>query len=531
MGINGIKPRQCRCTRLAPACNSLRRAASGEERECVNLSDLLRVQARDRPGKTAVIFGAIHPVGEISYGDLDAQADGVAATLAEHGVGRGDRVVLAMPNLPHFAAAYFGSLRAGAAVVPLNVMLTEREVAAILADSEAAAVIGAPPFLEVVVRAATQGRGPVALLSTESWADIVAARADFETVDVSEDDIAVVAYTSGTTANPRGAMLTHRNLLSNLDQQLSTSEDAVTQEDVLLISIPLFHIFGLNVPLGLLVKTGATGVLLERFDPTATLAAIHEHRVTILFGAPPMFAAWLEAGASGEHDLSSVRLAVSGSAPLPPAVITQFEDLFGIQIYEGYGLTETAPTLTSNRMAAAPRPGSVGKPLPGVELRIIDEMGNDVELGDPGEIIVRGPNVFKGYWRKQDETARVLQNGWFRTGDIAIEDEDGFIHLVGRKRDLIIVSGFNVYPSEVEEALLEVPEVREAAVIGVSDERTGEAVKAYVVLREGAALNERELSARLETRLARFKCPREITFVDELAHVVTGKVLRRALRT
>jgi long-chain acyl-CoA synthetase len=243
-----------------------------------------------------------------------------------------------------------------------------------------------------------------------------------------------------------------------------------------------------------------------------------------------MYTAWCATPGADQYDLSSVRLAISGAAPLPADVLREFRDIFNVEIYEGYGLTETAPTLTSNRMTEKPRPGSIGKPLPGIELRIVDEVGNDVELGDPGEIVVRGPNVFKGYWNREDATQQVFRDGWFRTGDIAVEDEDGYLYLVDRKRDLIIVSGFNVFPSEVEAALLQNPLIAEAAVIGQPHPYTGETVKAFVVLEPSKDTTEEAVIDDVQRHLARFKCPTSVEIVDSLPHLLTGKVLRRALR-
>jgi long-chain acyl-CoA synthetase len=293
----------------------------------------------------------------------------------------------------------------------------------------------------------------------------------------------------------------------------------------------MFHIFGLNVALGLLLMNGATGLIVERFEPVEALRLIEKHKVTVLFGAPPMYVAWVNTPGADQYDLSSVRLAVSGAAALSEEVLQRFGDLFGVDIYEGYGLTETSPTLTSNRMAKSPRAGSIGLPLPGIEMRLVDDVGNDVEFGDEGEIVVRGPNVFKGYWNKEEATERAFMHGWFRTGDVAVRDEEGFLYLVDRKRDLIIVSGFNVFPSEVEEALIANPKVAEAAVIGEKHPYTGETVKAFVVLQDGAEATEEELIHDVESRIARYKCPTSIEVTDSLPHLLTGKVLRRALRT
>ncbi|MDQ4095856.1 MAG: long-chain fatty acid--CoA ligase [Actinomycetota bacterium] len=493
----------------------------------MNVSDLVRAAASSSGTKVALVYGEPAADRELTFEQIDAEVDRVARGLADRGVGRGERVVIAMPNVPHFVFAYFGALRAGAVAVPLNAMLSGPEITNVLEDAEPKIVLTAGSAGRVAAQAAAELAIPT--VDATSWDELGSLGGRFAAA-AEPDDIAVLAYTSGTTGKPKGAMLSHGNLLANLEQQSRIPEDRVTPDDVLLLVLPLFHIFGLNVPLGLLMKNAASGVLLERFEPVATLREVERHKITILFGAPPMYAAWATTPGGDQYDVSSVRLAVSGAAPIAPEVINAFRSMFGIEIDEGYGLTETAPTLTSNRMQPRPKPGSVGAPLPGVELRIVDEAGNDVELGDTGEIVVRGPNVFKGYWRQPEETERVFSDNWFHTGDIAVQDEEGYIYLVDRKRDLVIVSGFNVFPSEVEAALLENPKVAEAAVIGVPHEYRGETLKAYVVLEEGAETTQEELLADVRTRLARFKLPETIEVVSELPHLLTGKVLRRALR-
>jgi long-chain acyl-CoA synthetase len=489
----------------------------------MNVAELLDRSAAEYADKPALVTSG----GEtISFADLRGRAAGIAGALGEAGIRPGDRVGIAMHNVPAFVYSYFGILRAGAVVIPLNPTLTAPEVGRVLVDSGAALVVGVSPAGDAA-RAAAEEAG-VRYVDAAEWTGADDGRALHET---SEDDLAVLAYTSGTTGDPKGAMLTHGNLLANLEQQMSIPDARVEPSDVLLLSLPLFHIFGLNVTLGLLARTGATGVLTDRFEPVECLRLIQEHRVTVMFGAPTMYTALVATPGADQYDLSSIRLAISGAAPLQPEVLQRFKELFGVDVYEGYGLTETSPTLTSNRMAEAPRAGSIGKPLPGVEIRLVDEAGEDVELGDPGEILARGPNVFKGYWNKEDETQRAFAGEWFRTGDVAVQDEDGYLYIVDRKRDMVIVSGFNVFPSEVEHALSENPKVAEAAVVGVPHAYTGEAVKAFVVLEPGAAATSEELLADVQTRLARFKCPREIEIVDTLPHLLTGKVLRRALRT
>ena len=492
----------------------------------MNLPGLLRDSASKLPDKVAFLAGGKASDG-ITYAELDRAVDDVAVGLRKLGVAPGDRVAIGMHNVMYFPISYFGVLRAGAVVVPLNVMLTPEEVARVLTDSGAKFVLGAAPFVEVIRAGAP---ADVTVISTDDWKQLEGHGEHFDP-EVGEDDLAVLAYTSGTTGEPKGAMLTHGNLLANLRQQMAIPDAHVEESDVVFLALPLFHIFGLNVGLGLVVLNGASGVLVERFEPVPTLRLIHDHRISILFGAPTMYSAWISVPGADQYDLSSVRLAVSGAAPLAPDVLRDFRDLFGVPIYEGYGLTETAPTLMSNRMSEAPRAGSIGKPLPDVEYRLLDDEGNDVELGDPGEIAVRGPNVFKGYWQRPQDTERAfVDGGWFRTGDVAVADEEGYVYIVDRKRDLIIVSGFNVFPSEVETALIASPKIAEAAVIGVAHPYTGESVKAYVVLEPGTNATEQELIDEARLRLARFKAPTSIDIVDDLPHLPTGKVLKRALR-
>lgn len=497
----------------------------------MNLSLLLRAAARDDRDRPALDYGRESVEGTVTYGEMDSEADRVAAGLRALGISPGDRVAIVMGNIPHFCYSYFGILRAGALSVPVNPTLTARELGRILADSGARVVLAAPPAEETAAEAAASAPTVERVVSLSDWHSALDGKHSADE-EVGADDVAVLAYTAGTTGEPKAAILTHGNLKANLDQQMAIPEAHVTRDDVLYLSLPLFHIFGLNVTLGLMVMNAARGLLIEHFDPVRALRLIEEEGVTIVFGAPPMYLAWANIPGADQYDLSTVRLAVSGAAPLPAELLGELKNLFGLDVFEGYGLTETAPTLTSNRMSGQPRPGSVGTPLADVELRLVDDDGNDVELGDPGEVVVRGPNVFKGYWGRDDLTRdSFLDDGWFRTGDIAVQDEEGYIYLVDRKRDLIIVSGFNVFPSEVEEVLLEHPAVEEAAAVGVPHRHTGEAVKAYVVAAEGRDPGEDELIEYVRERLARFKCPESIEVVDELPTLLTGKVLRRELRT
>jgi long-chain acyl-CoA synthetase len=500
----------------------------------LNVGDLVRDTARRLPDKTALIF---HDQ-PIKYAEVDREIDRAAAGFASLGIKRGDRVAVLVHNVPHFVYAYHGLLRAGAVMIPLNTMYTTEEVSYILADADARAIVVAEPFtstvaglrdtlpmLEHVIVAGTN-----APIGAMTWEQMVGQGTEPPLIDPDGEELAVIAYTSGTTGKPKGAMLSHGNLLANLDQMTAVPMLAESEDDVVLLALPLFHIYALNVILGLTLRVGAAALLMERFDAVGSLDAVEKHRVTVLFGAPPMFIAWLNTPGVDRYDLSSVRLAVSGAAPLPGAVLEDFRRRTGITIWEGYGLTETAPGVTSTAMGGVAKPGSIGRALPGVEIRIVDAHGEDVEEGDPGEIVVRGPNVFRGYWRQEQASAEAFADGWFRTGDVGYADEDGYIFLVDRKKDMVIVSGFNVYPREVEDALYRHPKVADVAVIGVPHPYTGEAVKAFVVLKPGENATEEEILDFTKRYLARFKCPGVIEFVPELPHLPTGKVLKRVLR-
>jgi long-chain acyl-CoA synthetase len=498
------------------------------------LAELLPVAAAEHGDAVALVAGK----RRITFRELEERVRRATASLQELGVEPGDRVALVAGNTPAFVEALQGTLRAGAVAAPLNVMSTPEELGAMLADAEARVVVVDRAYLPSVLAVrdrlasleqvlVTGGRAPRRTLSFDR---LVRRAGDPSDVPVDPDNLAVLAYTAGTTGHPKGALLTHGNLTASLDQIFQVPALRETESDVVLSALPLFHIFGLNAVLGVAIRGGAALVLVERFDPAATLDLIVRERVTILPGAPPMFAAWLRAAEGRDIDLSSVRLAVSGAAPLPGALLGAFRERFGITILEGYGLTETSPAVTTNALGEEGRPGSIGQVLPGVEVRVVDEHGRDVEDGDPGEIVVRGPNVFRGYWGRPQETEAAFRDGWFLTGDVAFRDEDGYLHMVDRRKDLVIVSGFNVFPKEVEDAILLHPAVAECAVIGVPDERTGEAVKAIVVPRPGQTVTQEEVMDQCRDLLARFKWPRDVEIAARLPRHETGKVRRRLLR-
>jgi long-chain acyl-CoA synthetase len=474
-----------------------------------------------------------------TYGELRHQVACLRGGLAGLSLIPGDRVAIACGNNPYFVLAYLATLGAGLVAVPLNPAAPgpelERQLAKVgaralvVAPSAAEAVRGlsrdAVPSLEFVIE--TSGLGLAGAVSLD---DLLAAE-PAPMVDRADDDLAVLIFTSGTAGAPRAAMLTHGNLRSNLEQIQASEGRRQDPEDVSLGVLPSFHIYGLNVVIGLTLYAGSRVVLIERFDPSSAAEAIAQHGVTVIAGAPPMWHAWAGLPALDPETFATVRIASSGAAKLPVETAQQFEDRFAVRITEGYGLTETAPVVTTATGTDAPW-GSIGAPLPGVEVRLVDAEGTDVLIGDPGEVWVRGPNVFVGYWDDPEATAEVFADGgWFRTGDIGVVDEEGHVFLVDRVKDLIIVSGFNVYPAEVEEVLATHPAVAACAVVGVTHPYTGEAVKAFVVLRPGQSSDEESLVSWCAARLARYKCPGKVMFVDEIpVSPASGKLVRRALR-
>ncbi|MEI7546595.1 MAG: AMP-binding protein [Actinomycetota bacterium] len=470
-----------------------------------------------------------------TYGELRDQTGHVRGGLSGVGLGKGDRIALLCSNGRYFVDLYLAALGLGAVVVPLNPASPAPEIERELHTVGAKVVVVEPsaahawgqvdrlkvPTVHTVVATETGS-----LAADLAFDDLLAAD-QVATVDVQPDDLAVLIFTSGTAGSPRAAMLSHGNLQANIDQGRST--DGIVAGDIVYGVLPVFHIFGLNVVLGLSLARGATVVLVQRFDPFTALETIRERHITVIPGAPPLWLAFSHFDGAPADSFAGVRLALTGAAKMPEEAAARLHDRYGIDLREGYGLTEASPVVTSS--AGIPvKLGSVGKVLAGMQVRIVDEHGDDALLGDSGEVWVQGPNVFQGYLGEPEATAKVLTaDGWLRTGDIAVTDEDGYLYLVGRAKDLIIVSGFNVFPAEVEEVLHEHPDVAEVGVIGVPHPHHGEAVKAFVVLKPGAAAHEDTLIAWCSDNLARYKCPSKIVFVDELPRNVSGKLLRRSL--
>jgi long-chain acyl-CoA synthetase len=475
-----------------------------------NFADILRDTARRHGERLALVDGD----RRLTWEQLEAAVDAAAQGYSAAGLVPGYRVVLLIANSVEFVTSYLGSLRAGLVAVPLNTGLTKTEIGHVVQHSGARLAVADGDLAAKVdgIRVVRPGElGGHAPLSPTT---------DPET-------LAVLLYTSGTSGEPRAAMLTHRALAANVKNLTELGEDRMGPDDVVLGVLPMFHAFGLNAVLGWAIAAGAAVVIDQRFDSTRTLDLISRYGVTRLPLTPPALNALL-ARPDVRDQVKSVKVVLTGASTLDRGLADRFERATGLFVHQGYGLTEASPGVTTTLSEENPKPGSVGRPLPNVELRIADEQGEDVEGDDPGEILVRGANLFSGYW--PDGTDGPDADGWYRTGDVGYLDTDGDLYLVDRLRELIIVSGFNVFPSEVEEVLVAAPGVREAAVIGVPSAETGEAVKAFVVPPSGETVDVEAVRAYAETRLARFKCPVEIEVVDHLPHSVTGKVAKGRLR-
>ncbi|ORV19569.1 long-chain-fatty-acid--CoA ligase [Mycobacterium celatum] len=471
--------------------------------------------ARRHPERIALRLDEV----EIPYTGLDAASACLAGLLAAHGLRPGDRVGVMLPNVPYFAVAYYGVLRAGGVVVPMNVLLKERETTFYLSDSQAKAIIAWHEFAPAAQAGAAAAGAECIVVSPGEFEELIcAARPIAEPVAREDDDTAVILYTSGTTGTPKGAELTHANLRRNVATIVEMVDLAA--DDVILGALPLFHAFGQTAGLNAAVAAGACLTLIPRFDPAKALSIIERDRVTVFEGVPTMFAAMLHSNA--RPDTSSLRLCVSGGAAMPVEVMRGFEDTFEAMVLEGYGLSETSPAASFNHPGLERKPGSIGTPVAGVEMKLVDVTDG------VGEIAIRGHNVMKGYWNRPDATAAAIDaDGWFHTGDLARVDDDGYYFIVDRSKDMIIRGGYNVYPREIEEVLYEHPAVREAAVVGIPDDMLGEEVGAAIALKPGAEADAAAIRDYVKDRVAGYKYPRRVWFVDELPKGPTGKILKR----
>jgi long-chain acyl-CoA synthetase len=492
----------------------------------MNLASILAAAVERSAEKVAFKLDDV----ELSYHALDEGSARVAGMLKAAGVGPGDRVGIMLPNVPYFPVAYYGVLRLGAVVVPMNVLLKGREVKYYLEDPGAKALIAWHGFADAAQEGASELPVETFIVTPgEFEQQLGKAEPARETVDRDESDTAVILYTSGTTGSPKGAELTHANMLTNC--QVSTeSVIGVTEDDRLLGALPLFHSFGQTCTMNVAINARATVSLIPRFDPVKALQILERDQITVFEGVPTMYNALLAVPDRDRYDTSSLRVCVSGGASLPVETLRAFEEAFGCKILEGYGLSETSPVASFNHPHMERKAGSIGTPIEGVEMKAIDDDGNEVPQGEPGEIAIRGHNVMKGYWQRPDATAEAIDDdGWFTSGDIATVDEDGYFFIVDRKKDLIIRGGYNVYPREIEEVLYGHPAVLEVAVLAVPHDELGEEVGAAVVLNEDAEASAEEIREYCKGEVAAYKYPRHVWFLDELPKGPTGKILKREI--
>jgi long-chain acyl-CoA synthetase len=483
-----------------------------------SLAVLLTESAAQYPDRPAIR----HDDRVLTYAALDEASARVAALLAVRGVGPDRPVGLMLPNIAEFAALYYGILRAGGVVVPMNPLLKEREVAYYLSDS-GATLLFATAASEPHATAGASAAGADVLLVDDRLATLLdQQRPAAGPVPRADDDLAVLLYTSGTTGQPKGAQLTHSNLRHNASITATTLL-SLSPDDVVMGCLPLFHAFGQSCALNAAVCSGACLTLVPRFDPRTALSVMERDRVTVFEGVPTMYSALLQH--EGTADTSALRLAVSGGAALPVTVLEDFEAAFGAPILEGYGLSETSPVASFNHPDRPRKAGSIGTPVKGVQMRLLDDDGHDVPAGEVGEIAIRGHNIMRGYHNRPDATREAIPDGWFRSGDIARQDEDGYFFIVDRKKDLIIRGGYNVYPREIEEVLYQHPAVVEAAVVAIPHPELGEEVGAAVALRE--EVDPAEIREFVRERVAAYKYPRRVWVVDVLPKGPTGKILRR----
>lgn len=509
----------------------------------LNLATVLETGAAHRPQRAAIISNG----RTVTYAQLNAAANRCASGLARLGVHVGDKVAIMLPNVPEFVVAYFGILKLGGCVIPLNTLLKAGEIAYQLEDADASTLIVEKSLLPEAQQAlaglgacrhwivvgsppprATGKRTPPGWQPFDDLLDT--GSPDFDTVQSMPDDTAVILYTAGASGRPKGAELTHFNAFYNA----ALTADRLcklTAEDVSLAVLPLFHAIGQTCVMNATLYAGGKLVLLPRFEPDRVLQLIERERVTVLVGVPTLYWYLQHYPAAERYDWSSLRLCCSGGAALPVELLRQFEERYGRPIFEGYGLSETSPVASFNPPErGAPRPGSIGLPIYGVQMKIVDEKDQELPPGQVGEIVIRGHNIMKGYYKRPGATAEVMRGGWFHSGDLGRMDEEGYFYIVGRKKDLIIRGGLNIYPREVEDVLLAHPAVAEVAVVGVPDEVMGEEIKAFVVLEPEEAVDAEDLIEYARKRLAAYKYPRSIEFRTELPKDAAGNVLKRQLK-
>ena len=492
-----------------------------------NFATELETAAAEDPERIAVKLDDL----EINYAALNGAAAAVAGFLRERGVEAGDRVGLLMPNVPYFPIIYFAALRLGAIVVPLNPLLRDREIEYHLSDSGSKILLGWNGFDESAEPGASAAGAEYISVAPGDFEGLLAGVTPVGEIEPREDgDGAVIIYTSGTTGTPKGATLTH----SNIGRGAEVACDLVSAgpDTVAVATLPLFHVFGMNSVMNVAVHARGTLTLVPRFEPGNVLGIIERDHATVFAGVPTMYTSMLNHPDREKYDTSSLSLCVSGGSALPVEVLRGFDEAFDCKVLEGYGLSESTGMGSFNQPDRERKPGSIGVPIKDVEMRVVDEDGNQVADNEVGELQVKGPNVMKGYWKLPDATAAAITpEGWFATGDMAKKDDDGYYFIVDRKKEMIIRGGYNVYPREIEEVLYEHPAVNEAAVIGVPHPELGEEVVAVVSLKEGQTATAEEIKAYAKEQVAAYKYPRKVEIIDELPKGPTGKILKRSIDT
>ncbi len=519
----------------------------------LNLASIVAHHARLAPQKEAIVWNGVR----MTYGQLDELSNKVANALVEMGIGHGDKVALNCPNLPYFPIVYYGIMKAGAAVVPLCVLFTPREIAYQLKDSDAKAVFvfeGTPELplgqstkaafdeVESCERMIVMTKDPAGASPFPDHKTLtqitLAQPGGFDIYPTKPDDTCAILYTSGTTGQPKGAELTHLNLMSNVTTTWNTHLPVLDftdgEQKTCLITLPLFHTTGQTVQMNTNLYGGNRVVLLPRFDPEAVLNTMVKEKVNFWVGVPTMYWALLKYVEETGFDVSrvkdSMKVCTSGGAPMPVEVMKAFEKVFGVRVLEGYGLSETSPLACFNHFEKPSKPGTVGQAIFGVEVKCFDDDDKEVPRGKRGEVVIRGTNIMKGYYKRLDATAEAFKNGWFHSGDIGIMDDEGYLAIVDRKKDMILRGGYNIYPRELEEVIITHPAVSLCAVIGVPDDRMGEEVKAFLVLKDGTQLSDAEFIEWCKGQFAANKYPRHVEFRDSLPIGGTGKIFKRALR-
>ncbi|RDI47844.1 fatty acid--CoA ligase family protein [Falsibacillus pallidus] len=481
-----------------------------------------------------------------SYGELDGAVTKFASGLESLGVTKGDHIALLLGNSPHFIIAFYGAMRLGATVIPINPIYTQDEIGYILNNGDVKAVValdlmvplvgkveGLLPKVENYIICPTKQDSAIeeavaAHPKMKSFSEVLETGAlSFEGPELDEDDVAVILYTSGTTGRPKGAMLTHKNLYSNARDTGSYLK--MNEDDRVITTLPMFHVFCMTVVLNAPLISGATLLITPKFSPADIFRIAEKYQATVFAGVPTMYNFLYQYPEADADSLKTLRLCISGGASLPVALLKNFEQKFKVVISEGYGLSEASPVTCFNPLDRPRKPGSIGTSIMNTKNKVVNELGEEVPVGEVGELVVQGPNVMKGYYKMPEETEAAIRDGWLYTGDLAKMDEEGYFYIVDRKKDMVIVGGFNVYPREVEEVLYSHPDIVEAAVIGVPDPNQGEAVKCFVVS-TNKDLTEEQVAEYCRQHLAKYKLPSSIEFIEELPKNTTGKILRRALK-